>query len=218
MQRVAWNTDGRTSQYERHRWTLYPRLLDTDERLIEEYGDGLTTVMLTRRISPLDDNDDWLTPWECDAMLNGGSVRRNVGRRLRYHLNSFTYEWAAVVSPTPVAGTPHEHIYLWINDPDNEVDTSYIVPALEKHLDACETAYEKHHRYRRDGSKGAITYRHDPELTEGGNTSGAQYLASQLAHLTLGDYYDAEQDNPPEALLQGAALAWASPYDWFRSG
>jgi hypothetical protein len=190
------------------------------------YGDGLTTVMLTRRVSPLDEDGEWITPWESGTMLNGGSVRRDVGRRLNYHLGDLEYEYAAVTAPTNQAGTPHEHILLWINDPKDTVDTTYIKPALDKHLDACDYAYEKHHRYRADGTGGAITYRHDPERIDAPEriadgharqTKGAQYLASQLAHLPLGDYYDSEKDDPARPLIEGAALAWASPNRWFRS-
>jgi len=49
------------------------------------------------------------------------------------------------------------------------------------------------------------------------NTAGAQYLASQLAHLPLADRYAGDRDDPPQALFEGAALAWASPRNWFRA-
>lgn len=182
--------------------------------------------MLTRRLSPLDDEGNWLTLWECEDMLNDWkTVRRPVSDAIRYHLDGYDYEWVAVVSPTDSAATPHEHIYLWVDDPDNEVDTSYLKPALEKHLDACQNAYEKHHRYNEDGSRGAITYRHCPEridtpdhvsVDDGKQTTGAQYLASQLVHLALGDYYDNERDNPAMPLLDGGVLAWATHHKWFR--
>ena len=234
LERHAWKTDGLTSKHARHRKGLYPRILEADRRLQDEY-EGLTTAMLTRRLSPLDGQGDWLTPWECVSLLHGGTVRRRVRRCLNRHVTP-RFEWVAVTAPTRSAGTPHEHIYLWIDDPENDVGVTDLAPALEKHLDSVTTAYERHHEYEPDGSGGAITVRHSPpctrtvperffqireasEASARPNTSGAFYLARQLAHLPVGDYANSERPDPPDPLLDGAALAWASgdTYRWFRA-
>jgi hypothetical protein len=166
-------------------------------------------------------------------MLHGDKIHRSVRRALNYRLDAFRFEWVAVTAPTRSAGTPHEHIYLWIDDPGNDVTTDHIISARDKHLKYCTNAYEKHHQYRADGGNKAITIQHDPNLRKQPhdsvatqvirgntpphpNTLGAQYLASQLAHLPLGDYYAKNRQDPPQALFEGAALAWASPYDWLR--
>jgi len=233
VQRSNWNDDTLTSKYERHRFETYRRILDADRQFQAKY-DGLTAVMLTRRLSPLDDDNNWLTPWECNEMLHGGSVHRSVWCALRYQLEGFEFEWLAVTAPTRSAGTPHEHIYFWIDDPSNDVTTDHIAPALDKHLKYCINAHERHHQYRADGTDGAIRVQHDPDLRKQShdnvaeqvirgntpprsNTLGAQYLASQLAHLPLADYYEQKRPTPPRALFEGAALAWASPYNWFRA-
>lgn len=230
-QRASWNSDSRTSKYERHRYHLYPRMLDADRHFQSEY-DGLTTAMLSRRLSPINESGSWLTPWECNEMLHGGTIHRSIREAIDYQFSGFSYEWVAVTAPTQSAGTPHEHIYLWIDDPDNDVTTEYFESGLEKHLKHCVNAHEKHHQYRADGSGGAITVQHSPEVVKEApekistileensprpNTLGAQYLASQLAHFPLGDFYDESKENPPEALLEGAALSWASPRNWFRA-
>jgi hypothetical protein len=238
VQRANWNDDSLTSKHERHKNQLYPRLLEADRQFRADY-DELTTAMLTRRLSPLDDSGSWLTPWECNEMLHGGSVHRSVRQAINYQLDGFEYEWVAVTAPTESAGTPHEHIYFWIDDPDNEIRTDHLATGLEKHLKYCANAYEKHHQYRTDGTGGALTVQSDPGLIESipaefftieensptvqdtgtvlENTAGAQYLASQLAHLPLADFYDETQPDPSPALFEGAALAWASPRDWFRA-
>jgi len=238
VQRSNWNDDALISKYERHKFETYPRILEADRHFRAEY-DCVTTAMLTRRLSPLDNADRWLTPWECNEMLHGGTVHRSVRNALNYQLDAFRYEWLAVTAPTRSAGTPHEHIYLWIDDPEDAVTTDHIAPARDKHLKYCTNAYEKHHRYRADGTGGAITVQHDPDLIEFvpdeffsiaensqtyaktgkvlANTAGAQYLASQLAHLPVGDYYQNQWENPAQILFEGAALAWASPYNWFRT-
>lgn len=43
------------------------------------------------------------------------------------------------------------------------------------------------------------------------------YLATQLPHLHLGDYYNGDVENPPQALFEGAAMSWVSPHNWFRA-
>lgn len=238
IQSHNWKDGDYQTKYDRHKSGIYPRILETDRHFRTKF-DGLTTVMLTRRLSPLDNSGNWLTPWECNEMLHGGSIHRSVRGALAYHLGHFDYEWIAVTAPTESAGTPHEHIYVWIDDPENNVTTEQVAPALDRHLDHCTNAQKKHHQYRADGTYGAITVQHDPDRIEFvpdeffsiaensptyvdtgkvlANTVGAQYLASQLAHLPTGDYFAKSIDDPPQALFEGAALAWASPYNWFRS-
>lgn len=195
---------------ERHYW----RIMETDRRLQSDY-DGLTTVLLTRRLSPVTDDGKWELPWDCDQMLHGNSVHRSIRESFYHHLGDFDFEWVAVTSPTKSVGTPHEHIYIWIDDPDNEITTDHIKPALDKHLKRCANAYEKHHRVTAEGTKGPITHHHNPETKDDGQTVGAGYVARQLAHLPFADVLD--ECYPPDAKLEGAALAWASPFDWFRS-
>jgi len=233
VQRSNWQDGAHTSKYEYHKSEMYPRICHADRHFQAQYA-GLTTAMLTRRLSPSDDSDSWLTPWECNEMLHGGGVHRSVRDALDYHLDGLEFEWIAVTAPTRSAGTPHEHIYLWIDDPDDDVTADHVAPALDKHLKHCTNAYEKHHRYRTDGTGEAITVQHDPDLRKQShdgvakqvmrgntppclNTAGAHYIASQLAHLPVGDYYAKGRPDPPQALFEGAALAWASPRNWFRA-
>lgn len=237
VQRDSWTRDSRTSKYERHRFEIYPRILEADRHFRHHFE--LSTAMLTRRLSPLDERDNWLTPWECNEMLHGGGIQKSVRQSLNYQLRDYSFEWVAVTAPTRSAGTPHEHIYLWIDDPAGDVTPDHLTPALGKHLKHCANAYQKDHRHRADGTDGAVTVQHSPTLAgavpealtdilkesatyaDSGklsrNTAGAQYLASQLAHLPLGDFYDGQRADPPAPLLDGAALAWASPNHWFRA-
>ncbi len=220
----------------RHLKQCYPQILETDRRLQEQYED-VTTAKLTRGVSPLDDTGERLTPWELDEMLNGGTVRQRVRSALDYHLKDkleLGFEWVAVTSVTLTTGTPREYIYLWIDDPENEVSTDNLAPALEKHLSGCDNAYAENHTYQDDGSAGAITVAHSPPLVSSPpadffqiqevseapgrpNTRGAKFVAQQLAHLPVGDYYNSQREDPSETLLEGGVLAWVSPYRWFRT-
>lgn len=68
-QRSQYSSDN-TSKFERHRGKVYPRILrvDQDFRAL----DSLTTVMITRRISPLDESGEWIPPLKLNEMLHGG--------------------------------------------------------------------------------------------------------------------------------------------------
>lgn len=220
----------------RHRKGLYPRILEADRRLQECY-EGLTTAKLTRGLSPWDDYGERLTPWELDSMLNSGTIRRSIRNSLDYQFRQkrdFDFEWVGVTSVTETSGAPREYIYLWIEDPQNEVSADWLAPALEKHLARCENAAEVDHDYEDDGSDGAITVKQSPPLVSDPpesffeiqevseapsypNTTGARFVAKQLVHLPIGDYYNSERKNPSNTLIEGAALAWASPYRWFRT-
>jgi hypothetical protein len=232
------NSNTYTSKHQYHLRELYPRILEADRHFQQEYS-GLTTAMLTRRLSPLDDNYEWLTPWECNEMLHGGKIQRSIRDAIDYHIDA-EYEWLGVTAPTRSAGTPHEHIYLWIEDPDDTVTVGDLKPARDLHLKHCQNAYKRHHKSQGDTKGRAITVQHSPEQVgeipkkimsvlehsetynrtgnAPPNTAGAQYLASQLVYLHLADFYDAARDDPPLALFEGAALAWVSDHDWFRHG
>lgn len=150
----------------RHLKGLYPRILESDRRFQKRF-EGLTTAKLTRGLSPFDDSGKRLTPWEPDEMLNGGTIRRSVRESLHYHLKEkrgFDFEWLGVTSVTQTSGAPREYIYLWIEDPGNNVSADWLDPALEKHLDRCENASKDKHEYQKNGSAGVITIQHFPSL------------------------------------------------------
>jgi hypothetical protein len=130
-------------------------------------------------------------------------------------------------------------LYIYIDDPDNEVTASQFEPALDKHLDGCKGAHRHHHQYDKNGEQGAITLRYNPPLVDETpekadsikencsasqvcsdeflrNTQGAQYIATQLPHLHIGDQFNGDQPNPKRTLLDGGVIAWISGYDWFR--
>jgi hypothetical protein len=237
-QGAAYNDYSRNSMYARAKGQ-YAAIMSVDRYLREEY-ESLTTAMLTRRLSPIEDGQ-WLTPWTLDQRLHDSGLRESVTNALRYQFEPFDWEYIGVTAATDSAATPHEHIYCWIDDPDDEVTVGHLESALQKHLDKCKGAYEDDHEYRRDGSYGAITIRHEPTTVDGppdsfrkireyrkehggipegepltANTIGAQYIASQLPHLVLGNVYDGTRD-VSDIRIEGAAVAWGTPSKWFRT-
>lgn len=71
-----------------------------------------------------------------------------------------------MTAPTGTAGTPHEHTYLWIEDPANQVMVDQITPALEKHVKYCENAESEDHPWDSNADEGAIIIHHSPPLVE----------------------------------------------------
>jgi hypothetical protein len=180
-----------------------------------QYIYALTTVMLTFRLSPTNVMGRQVIPLTLDSWIH--TPRESVMNALHHVLDKFTWDWIAVTAATKRWATPHIHLYLWIDDPGNEISTEMFEPAIEKHVDQCPTAYSNQHRYQE-----AISVEYEPETETipwsssdehgGPVTTGCKYVSQQLPHLPLsrdGEVSDTE--------LQSGALAWASPYQWCRS-
>jgi hypothetical protein len=170
-----------------------------------------------------------VSPVALDGRLHGST--QAVARSLRYHLRDFDWEYVAVTAPTDTAATPHEHIYIWADDGDNQITAAMARPAIEQHVEKVADASEEHHRSE------SIIIRHDPPLvdhtpdgisrilTESAvaddgrvpvNTAGAQYLASQLPHLVVRDVFDSERE-VSDVAIDGGVVGWATPHNWVRS-
>ena len=236
--RKKWKQSDKTSKYEEEKKN-YAKILEADRDLIEEF-EGLTTVLFTIRIRPRNSNKEWINPFDLLYFLFCLNSQSRIRKSIRYQLKKvkdIEYRYVSVVAPTESAATPHVHWYIWAHDPDDEITTEDFAPALDKHLQSCSLAYEEDHGYADDGSDGAISIRHDPPMTDqspekesdidtpngryeevdGYQTQGAQYLASQLTYLPLGDFFDSAKSDPEETLLEGAAIKWMSSYNWFNS-
>lgn len=213
----------KTSKYERNRQRTYPRILSVDRSFSEKYN--LTTAMITRRVSPVDKGGGFFRPLELNYWLLRDTVQQKVLKRLRYYLDRFEWSYTRVVAGTKSAATPHEHIYLWINDPKNAVDHKMLAPAIDAHVKFCPIAERKHHQHGSNVDDGAIEIRHTPPLatdaaqkrdtTDRACTRGAMYLATQLPHMAVGNLLAGSGRNPQSTLLQAGAISWASPYNWF---
>jgi len=227
-QAAAHHSTDRTSLYERAVST-YGNLMESERLLKREYDD-LSTVMLTRRQSPLDDSGDWIPPVTLHGRLANtwGSIRDAINYRLGKH--GLEYEYVALTAYTESCATPHEHIVLWIDDSNDTVNRDMLQPVVSKHVADVPTAYEQHHR------AGAVTVQHEPDTVDlpakvssilrqsdatrdrsvPATTTVAQYVASQHPHLYLGhvaDETDSEHEHEYlDTLLGGGATAWASPY------
>lgn len=229
------NRPDRTAVHERARYKRYPQILNAD-RYFRTHYDELTTVMFTRRVSPMDSKNNWLHPSQLDLMINSALLLKKVRKAVQYKLRHFDFNYMRLTAVTESAATPHEHRYFWIEDPDNEIDVKHFTSALQKHIDMWANAKKKHHPYDADGDEGAITVQHEPSLVDEEpdkmqevrhgskqfedvdsflrNTQGAQYIASQLPHMEMWNKFDHDADTK-DTLLEGGAIAKATSSRWF---
>jgi hypothetical protein len=218
-----YHSESHTSAYERHRYGIYPKILNADRHFLNNF-EGLTTVLLTRRIQPTDKNDQWIEPATLDAMLHNSYLMRRINEVAHYRLKKvkdLNYEYIRVTAPTESTATPHEHRYFYIEDPNNKVTIDDFRHIIDEHTENCANAMRKHHQVN-EGSHDAVNVRYDPPVVDDKyasdgtrHTAGSQYLVSQLAHLPLGDKLDSATDDPNEPLLEGGMLGWATQSQWF---
>lgn len=226
------NSDQYTSRYEKARQYHYPRILDAD-RFFQDNFEGLTTCLLTRSTYPSHEPGNQPTPWEINEMLNGAGIRRSVREAIDYHLDDFEFEWVGVTTARVQDGTLYELIYLWINDPSNEVEVSHFEPALERHIERCPISDPENQRSQGDEIDRPIVIRHDPSTVEqepeqfvsifGSSehtpfppTAGALHVATKLPDLVVGDFYDNDRPDPSSTLVRGAATGFAVDQPWVR--
>lgn len=230
---AAYRDESMTSAYERDLMT-YARICEADRQFQRDYEE-LTTALLSTRLSPLDDGE-WQSPVALERRLS--QSRDGILRRLRRtHLADFEWQYVRLTAGTDHCATPHDHYLFWIEDSDDDIGVSNFESAIEHHVDTVAGAFERHHQYAPDGSEGAITVQHDAattdtvpvkfmeiadwsDTTDGDwfpdSTSVAKYVATQLPHLSLGDYLADERD-VSAADLDAAVSKLASPRDWFAA-
>lgn len=228
----------RTGAYGRH-LGKYANILEADRRLQRAY-EGLTTAMMTRRQSPLDEHGEWIPPVSLHSRL--ADTFASIRKSLSYHLgrkHGFDdWEYLAVTAMTDTAATPHQHVVIWVEDPAGELHRDMLQPAVDKHVASVATATHEDH------GDGAVTIQHSPDRVDHvpeaysaiheqtrtvergeygpsvpANTTVAQYVGSQLPHLYLGHVLGeshGEQEHL-ETQLEGGTVAWASPYQTLSS-
>jgi len=201
--------------------SIYREICATDRRLRREYSD-MTTALLTLRVTPRQ-NDEWVSPWRLDEALH--SPWSDVYDRLRYELSTyggFDWEYCAVTEGTDWFATPHRHVLCWIDDADNEIDAMHFRSAIETFVEQSSFAPEDSHSIT---DETAVWVDHDPSIAEEsgvcGNpfdsiSQGALYTATSLPHLSLRDRFSSDE-SCTAIELDGASLAWTSPYKWVNS-
>jgi len=207
----------------------YAQTMEADRQCREQFGDGLTTVLVSLRLSPITNGGDgqnrqWVPPLLLDDSLHVGWEKFR--RKATYRLNrdGFNYEYVRVVAgtddPNPpegrVGATPHLHALFYVEDPEDEINRSgYFQTACEDFENAALTDTDA------AKANGSVEINHGPQPVDylpekaadilhetetgdatsmPGNTKAAVYLGKQLPHLdALGDYQTDVSDTEAEA-------------------
>jgi hypothetical protein len=224
-QRVATNRGEFPSLLQETR-TQHGKLLDAERQVLDRMIDP-TLLLLSLRLSPVEsDNGDryWVHPTRLDERLH--DAWEPVKKKLRRRLSEFNSEYVAVTAPTRRAATPHKHVLVYAEDPENEVGIEVAQSAVESHVNNCKGAYEEDHPVEKGQSDAGIVLHNPPaaEKTDHHNgemppvTVPMKYVADQRPHWVIENIDDETDDiNADDALVDGGAIAWASRYDWFSS-
>lgn len=119
---------------------LYAKLRDVERGAREEYGDRLTTVMLTFTASTTSGAGEW---WRCpanhlDDLLGSWSAVR---RALHRVLDGRRWEYARILEPHKT-GHGHVHVAVFVDGP---IRQEQFRPVMEAHVEHClPAAWEAH--------------------------------------------------------------------------
>jgi hypothetical protein len=165
--RARLKRDGETSKPEQAR-TRYATVMEHDRYARREYGDALTTVLLSCRVRPIVSEGierRWAPPLALADKLfsQHDSVLRRVRGACRRHTERYKYAW--VVAGTERYASPHYHVYAWCDDPDDNLRPSDFCGAINANIEAAQ-AYREDHPVAPDGDDGAVTIRHNPSVAD----------------------------------------------------
>lgn len=250
IQKADHNAENRTSLCEKTR-IKHGKILGAERELYEkEYGADATVILFSFRQSPVEYSNgqrQWVTPVELDNDLH--KSWSNIRGTLKYQISDklgLEYEYIAITSTTTIAATPHTHMVVMIEDPDDEVTIDVARSVVSSHVNNCPRAYADHHPVE-DGERDAAILHHDPPIStyprhmrEGRdgrdrietaqkinrhqdrftipNTRAMEYVANQRPHWVIENVYDGTTDvHRNSVLVDGGAVAWARQHNWIKS-
>lgn len=231
------DTDGWDSPLD-HTQELYGRVLGGERVLIEQLSDP-SVCFLSLRQSPVRygrGGRQWIEPLRLRSNLNRAwqNVRQTLYRNLRAYQR---WEYVLVCSYTRSAATPHYHVLVYVEDPDDDLSVSVARSAVDSYVRANKQAHKQHHEVTRGESDAGIVthdiphtwdkvpeeshrhvlqYRdHDPFVP---TSSFLRYMMTQYPHWVLNHVWDGASDiHAHDPLVDGATISWASPFDDYSS-
>jgi hypothetical protein len=234
-QRASEKRADRTSKLEDTR-NQHGKLLGSERDVLDEMNDP-TLLFLSLRLSPIEQQNGqrrWIEPIRLDNRLNDSW--ENVRSVLRYRLREFESQYVAVVAGTTSAATPHRHVLVYVEDPDDEITIDVAEAAVKSHCNKCEGAKAEDHPVEPGESDAAMVFHDPPKVddvpdetlldvfkTRGRepfpqNTVPMQYVADQRPHWSLANVYDSESDiHADSPLVDAGAIAWAATHDWIST-
>lgn len=229
-QHAAWKDPTMTSTLERTQ-SHHGKLLGAERHILSELDDP-TLIFLSLRLSPIEVENGhrrWIFPSILGDRL--GDAWQNVWNVLSYQLKDYRWEYATIIGMTDSAATPHRHVAIYVEDPNDEVGIGIAKSAVKSHVNNCKGAYPEDHPVEPDQRDAGIVFHEIPKadevsderLIEISETRGEQsfsrtsiplyYMANQQPHWALKNVYDGESEINSDSIdVDGAAIAWALPW------
>ena len=159
----------------------------------------------------------------------------NVYSVLYNHLNDDfdRWEYVRVTGVTRSSGTPHYHLLVYVDDPDDELSIDTARSAVDSYVRANDRAEKRHHEVEPDQSDAGIVTHTVPQAyddIDDNDLAEVYYyrdeesfsLSSVFLTYMLSQYpsWVLEHIRSPEGridihdpVVDGAAVLWASPYN-----
>lgn len=210
-------------------------LMGAERDVLKKYEQP-SVIFLSLRLSPIEDVEGvrrWVEPIRLDNRLHDSWS--NVYGTMNYQLRDFDYEFIRVTTGTRSAATPHMHVQILVDDPENAVTVGMAQSMVDSYVRNTKGAYSEDHPVEKGESDAGLVF-HDPprvdydderdlqllKARDGDgfpmNTVTTKYMANQRPHWVLGNVYDGESDvNADSVLVDGAAISWAVTNDWLGS-
>lgn len=226
-----WQDSSYTSQLERTQ-DATGRYYGAERSVFERMEDP-SLLFLSLRLSPIERDDDGSRRWAHPSLLMSrlADSWENVKSVLRYQLREYDSEYAWIIGFTDSAATPHRHVAVYVDDPDNEIGVGVAESAVASHVRNCPGATEKDHPVEKGQSDAGIV-EHDiskallsdktisnvyaARRTESFSLPSVRfsYMMNQQPHWALTNVYDGSRDVHADSVaVDSAAIAWALPWD-----
>ena len=230
-QKASLNAPDRTSELERTR-NRHGRLLGGDIELRYRM-DNPTLIFLSLRVSPIliqNGRRQWIHPVTLDSRI--ADSWENTRSTLSYHLKDYWYEYVWITATTSSAATPHRHILVYVDDPDDDIGIEVPRAAVSSFWENTQGAEHGFHTVEPDTSDAGIIFHEVPRAEESFKSHPVKYdptawakpsvpiyyMANQQPHWELKNLYDGTTDVSVNSTpIEGAAIAWCSPNKWFDS-
>jgi len=234
--RKEMNTPDETSPLERTR-NLFGRVLGGERELLSQM-DSPSLLFVSLRQSPIMEDKrrrEWIRPVRLCEELHSPwkNIRRLLSRRLSDKFPR--WEYARVTGYTTSAATPHFHLLVYVEDPDDELSLDVGRAVVDSHLRGNQYAERRGHPVVEGESDAAMVTHHVPRETDqvgswsrisvnehhdvdNKDTSNfIRYMMNQLPHWVLDHIWENNDINNTSTLVDGAVISWASPYDDYGS-
>jgi len=230
-QKASLNAPDRISDLERTQ-IRYGNIIGGDIELRDRM-DNPTLIFLSLRVSPIHRQNGerrWIQPVTLDSRI--ADSWENLRSTLSYHLKDYWYEYVWITATTSSAATPHRHVLVYVDDPDDEIGIEVPRSAVNSFVSNTQGAEHGFHTVEAGVSDAGIVFHKVPKAEQALDSHPIDddptafampsvpiyYMSNQQPHWCLTNIFDLTSDIDTDSpAVEGAAIAWSSPNNWFDS-